>query len=425
MEVTATKSSFRQYMSFWGGQMFSLLGSMVVHFVIMWYLTETTESEIVLSLASFFFLLPMVVVFPIAGVFSDRLDRKKLILTVDSLQAVVTVGLILLFMVGITNVWLIFLLIALRGVFQAFHMPTVSAIVPTMVPKEKLSRVNGVNFLASGIIQLIGPALAGTLLLFISVEQALWTDVITFFIALVPLLLISIPKVKIEKEQKKESFTEEFKDGIKTLRAIPGVLALLFMAMLLNFLIQPVSVLLPLFVYSNHGGNQLEYAFVSMGIQAGIICGALFTTYKKQWKHKIPTTMYSLLIFMIGYALIGFTPYRAFIFVFIVNFAMGFVLPIVNTIYQTIMQTVIPHEKFGRINSIDSMLSMLITPIGALLVGPLAAFMGITNLFILSAISGGLVTFVMYRFSGLRKMDFDMGLKSDSTTEVKTPPFIE
>ncbi|TFG13680.1 MAG: MFS transporter [Promethearchaeota archaeon] len=425
MEVKPTRSSFRQYMSFWGGQMFSLLGSMVVHFVIIWYLTETTESALVLALASFFFILPMVVVFPIAGVFSDRLDRKKLIIMVDSLQAATTVVLILLFAIGYTNIAIIFLFIALRSVFQAFHQPTVNAVIPTMVPKEKLSRINGVNFLASGVIQLIGPALAGTLLIFISVEQALWTDVITFFIALVPLLLITIPKVKIEKEAKDESFKEEFKDGIKTLRTIPGVMSLLFMAMLINFLIQPINVLGSLFIYSNHAGNQLEYAFISMGIQTGIIAGALLTTIKKQWKNKIPITIICLIIFMIGYAFMSLAPYRAFLYIFLVNVSMGFILPIINTIFQTIMQTIIPHEKFGRVSSIDSMLSMLITPVGALIVGPLAEVMGITNIFLLSAILGVSVTIFMYLFSGLRKLDFKVITDTIPTSEVDTPPIIE
>jgi DHA3 family macrolide efflux protein-like MFS transporter len=295
-----------------------------------------------------------------------------------------------------------------------------------MVPKEQLSRINGINFLASGILQLIGPALAGTLLIFVSVEQALWTDVITFFIAFIPLILITIPKVKTEKQGKDESFTEEFKDGLRTLKAIPGVISILFMAMFINFLIQPLNVLNSLFVFTNHNGNELDYAFVSIGFSAGIISGAILTSVKKEWKNRIAVTIYCLIFFMAGYAFVGLAPYRAFFLIFLINASMGFVLPIVNTIYQTIMQTIIPHEKFGRVTSIDSMLSMLISPIGALIVGPLAEVMGITNLFMVSAILGASVTIFMYYFSGLRKLDFGVELKSGtSSSEVEAPHFIE
>ena len=147
MEIIPTSKSFRQYLTFWAGQIFSLLGSMVVHFVIMWYLTVTTESPMVLALASFFYFLPMIIIMPVAGVFTDRHNRKKIIMIVDSLQALATVILIMLLAMGLSNVWIIFLFIGIRSIFQAFHQPTVNAVVPTMVPKEKLSRVNGLNFL--------------------------------------------------------------------------------------------------------------------------------------------------------------------------------------------------------------------------------------------------------------------------------------
>jgi hypothetical protein len=104
---------------------------------------------------------------------------------------------------------------------------------------------------------------------------------------------------------------------------------------------------------------------------------------------------------------------------------MGFILPIVNTIFQTIMQTIIPHEKFGRVSSIDSMLSMLMTPIGALIVGPLAEVMGITNLFISSAVIGVSVTIFMYLFSGLRKLDFSVSKDTFATSQIDAPTFIE
>ena len=102
----------------------------------------------------------MIFAMPIAGVFSDRWNRKNLIIIVDSSQAFATFILIVLLSMGITDLWIIFSFMALRSIFQAFHQPTVNAIVPTMVPKEKLSRINGINFLASGVVQLIGPVLA-------------------------------------------------------------------------------------------------------------------------------------------------------------------------------------------------------------------------------------------------------------------------
>ena len=408
MEIIPTDSSFRQYLTFWGGQIISLLGSMVVQFVLTWYLTVLTENPLVLSIASFVYYLPMIFAMPIAGVFSDRWDRKKLIVIVDSSQAFVTFILIMLLAMGVADLWIIFSFMALRSIFQAFHSPAVNAIVPTMVPKEKLSRINGVNFLASGVVQLIGPILAALLLLFMTPFQALWIDIITFFIALIPLIFIKIPKVRTEAEKKeKESFSTEFKEGFKTLRIIPGMIVLLIMSMLLNFLIQPLSTLISYFAYVNHSATALEYAIMSTGFQGGIIFGALLTAIKKEWKHKVKVTFIVLAIFMVGYAMLAYSPYRAFLLMIILAFVMGFMLPIVNTIFQTIMQTAIPHDKLGRVSSIDSTLSMLITPFGALIVGPLALILGVPNLFFFSALLGMVTIACLYIFTGIRHVNYD------------------
>jgi len=410
MEIIPTKNSFRQYMTFWAGQTFSLLGSMVVQFVIMWYLTLTTGSPMVLALANFFYIFPMVVLMPLAGVFSDRHSRKIIIMLADSLQAITTLALIIFLAMGFSNVWIIFLFIALRSAFQAFHQPTVNAVVPTMVPKEKLTRVNGLNFLFNGVMQIIGPMLAAILLVFMTVSQALWVDVITFIIAFVPLVFITIPLVRFKQDQVEDhsGFIEEFSDGFKTLKTIPGFIILMIMAMLLNFLIQPLSTLLPYFAAVLHDATAFEYALMSVGFQGGIISGALLTTLKKKWKKKIKVTFSVLIIVMIAYSMLALAPYRAFLYMMVMAYIMGFMLPIVNTLYQTIQQTIVPHEKLGRVGSIVSTFSMVITPVGALIAGPLGEFLGVANLFFICGILGVVVLVILYFFTSIRHVNYDL-----------------
>jgi DHA3 family macrolide efflux protein-like MFS transporter len=396
-------------MTFWTGQTFSLLGSMVVQFVIIWYLTVTTKSPMVLAFANFFYFLPMIIAMPIAGVFSDRHSRKKIIIIADSMQALSTVFLIVLLVMGLTNVWIIFLFIGLRSMFQGFHQPTVNAVVPTMVPKEKLSRVNGLNSLFGGVVQMIGPMFAALLLIFMTVSQALWVDVITFIIAFIPLVFITIPLVrsKQEKVENGSSFIEEFSDGFKTLKNVPGFIILMIMAMLLNFLIQPLSTLLAYFAVVIHDASPFEYALMSAGFQGGIIGGALLSTLKKHWRNKVRVTFSVLVIVMVAYSMLALAPYRDFLYIIASAFIMGFMLPIVNTLYQTIQQIVIPHEKLGRVSSIDNTLSMVITPIGAILAGPLGELLGVANLFFACGVLGVVVLVIIYFFTGIRHVNYD------------------
>lgn len=126
------------------------MGSSIASFMVIWWITLETQSAIYLSVASLLGFAPIVILSPFAGVFVDRWSRRALIGVVDFLQALTTVVLIFLFWLDIISIWQVLTLLALSGVFQAFHNPAVSAIVPLMVPREKLSRMNGLSFLLRG-----------------------------------------------------------------------------------------------------------------------------------------------------------------------------------------------------------------------------------------------------------------------------------
>lgn len=412
MEEIANQKTFKNYLIFWSGQLFSLLGSMVVHFVITWWIQEKTGSTWFLALASVLYLLPMLIATPIAGVLSDRINRKKIIITVDSLQAFTTFILILLFFMGFTDIGIVFLFIIFRSILQGFHQPTVYSVIPLMVPKDKLSRINGLNFLFSGLVQLIGPALGAMLSLFLSFHQILWIDIITFFIALIPLLLIQIPsakaKAKVESDtisKEKRSFFKDFKEGVNIIIKMPTLLTIIILAMFLNFLIQPLAVLLPYYVNTIHGGDISVYAIVSISMNAGMISGAVVTTVKKQWKHKIRITFVGIIIFLIGYTYLAFVPTGFFIMMIAGLFIMGINLPIINTIFQTIEQTAVPPDKIGRVMSIDQTFSMMIMPIGALLTGVFSTILGVSNLFLYCGIFGIVITIGTYLFTNIRHFD--------------------
>jgi len=411
MEEIANKETFKSYLFFWSGQLFSLLGSMVVFFVITFWIADVYNDPMISAFASFLYVLMMTLCMPLAGVFADRINRKMLILTVDSLQALVTFALILFFQLGITNLWIIYFFISLRSVFQAFHLPTVNAIIPTMVPKDKLSRINGVNFLFTGVVQLLSPFLGAMLLVFLSVYMVLWIDIITFFIALIPLLLITIPSVKLinhsENNVEKSSFIKDFRLGFKTLKIIPGLVIMVILSMLLNFLIQPMNALMPLFILDVHGGEAGHLALAEMIFTGGMITGALVTSIKKSWENKLRVIFISIVMALIGYMIFALAPIGNYYIMGLGGVILGFNLPIINSLYQTFLQTTVPSDKLGRVSSIDQALSSAISPIGSLAAGPLALILGIPTLFFYCGFLGVIVTVGFWGFTGIRKIDID------------------
>jgi len=412
------KKAFKRYIFLWSGQLFSIMGSSIVNFAITWWVTVLTGSATLLSISMFMYMLPMAFLTPIAGVLADRWSRKKIVMFADSFQALTTLWIIVLFTLGLATPLVVMLITGLRGIFQAFHVPTVAAITPTMVPKDKLSRMNGFGYLFSSLTNIVGPILGAFLYGILPIAIILWIDIITWLIALVPLVLTKIPRVKrSEIEEKKDSFIFEFKTGVKTIRLIPGLLTLLSLSMLLNFLLMPFNVLSPYYVEVIHNGSASDFAFIMVFFQIGMVLGALLSSVKKEWKHKIFTYFGSLLLItglLSGYT---FVPTGFFLLMAIGNFAIGFLLPIGNTIYMTIIQTVVPHDKMGRVLSIDQSISTLISPFGALIAGPLADVIGARFVFLLSSIIGVAATSYTWRVMVVNKVDYDDKAKLDEVAE--------
>lgn len=413
METHADQMTFRSYLYFWSGQLVSLLGSSISHFVIIWWITLETGSALYLSIASLVGFAPMVVLSPFAGVFVDRWSRKVLIGTVDFLQALVTVALIFLFWLGSVSYWQVLALLALKGIFQAFHSPAVSAIVPLMVPRDKLSRMNGLNFLLFGAVNLIGPIIAAILLELWKIDQILWIDAVTFIVALIPLLLITIPSVrkKQDESQDKSSFRKEFGEGLAFIKNARGFLTFIMLATALNFLLRPLSTLLPYYVKFDHLGEASDLAFVMAFFQGGVLAGGLLMSVIKGFERKMVAIMFSVCVIFLGYSIVALTPTGLFWFMAVGGLIMAFCIPVANVSIETIIQTTVPMKMFGRVSSVTGALASAASPLGTILSGAIVGFTGTANLFLGCAGLGILILTLSWFFTDIKHVE-EMGKES-------------
>ena len=399
----ADHQTFRRYLLFWSGQLVSLLGSSVVQFTIIWWITVTTGSALYLSIATFLGLVPIVAIGPIAGVFADRWNRKKLVFVADLMQALAIVVLIMLFRTGNSGIWQMLGILTFRAVFQAFHEPTVTAITPSMVPKDKLSRMNGLNYLFSGAVRLVGPVSAAVLLQFWQIQEILWIDVLTFLVAVVPLMITKIPSVKARSAN--SSFKDELKQGFSFVRNAKGMLTVAILATSLNFLIMPLSTLLPYFVKFDHFGGAEELALVMAFLEGGILCGGLLMSVKKGFEKKILTSIVAIVIAFLGYALIALTPTGSFWFMALSALVFAVSLPVANVLLQTIMQMIVPLNMQGRVNSVTMALAMAAQPAGTLVSGAIVEITTTSNLFLGCSIAGMSLAVAAWFFTDIRHLE--------------------
>ncbi|MHA1474528.1 MAG: MFS transporter [Promethearchaeota archaeon] len=411
MELTSNQQTFQHYIIFWIGQLFSVLGSSVVFFALIWWITIESQSATILSLAFFFSMIPQIFVTLFAGVFIDRLDRKKIIIFADFGQALITLIIILMFVFNIASIWGVISLMIIRNLFQAIHQPAVAAIIPVMIPKEKLSRMNVINMLITSAIYVVGPVISGILIGFLDIENIeiiLWIDVGTFLLAIIPTLLITIPSVKKEPKTKtdvKISFKKEFKEGYRAIMQIKGMFAFFISCIILNSLISPSAVLRSYFISIYHEGDAIMLSYISASIQIGMICGGLFILLRKQWKRKSMMIIVAFFIQGISYLVTSLAPKGDFLTLIIALFFFGIGFPIINSLYLTILQEVVPLDMQGRVNSIDIALSISIMPIAVLISGPIAEAIGVNYLFMILAALSLIILTIAVLFTDIRYMD--------------------
>jgi len=168
---------------FLASQALSLFGSALVQYALMWHITLTTKSGTMMALMIILGFLPTFILSPFAGVFADRHNRKRIILIADSGVALATLVLALVYARGGEAISLLLLVSALRSVGQAFHMPAVGAILPQMVPKDALLRVNAVNGSVQSALSLAAPVVAGVLLSIAPFQVIFFVDVATAALA--------------------------------------------------------------------------------------------------------------------------------------------------------------------------------------------------------------------------------------------------
>jgi DHA3 family macrolide efflux protein-like MFS transporter len=281
MEASSTwkysKNWKAPFFTIWSGQAFSLLGSMLVSFTLIWWLTKTTGSATVLATASLVGLLPQIILGPVAGTLVDRWNRRLVMIVADSVIALVTALLALLFLTGQVEIWHVYLLMAIRSIAGGFHWPAMTASTTLMVPSEHLSRVQGMNQMLQGGMNIVSAPLAALLLEWLPIAGILSIDVITALIAVIPLVFIPVPQPQRQAQVSgaSTSFWFEFKEGFRYAFSWPGLVLIGLMATLVNLLLNPAFSLLPILVTKHFNGQAFQLAWIESAMGVGIILGGL------------------------------------------------------------------------------------------------------------------------------------------------------
>ena len=381
----------RVFAIIWTGQFLSILTSSIVNFAIVLWLSLETGSAEVLAFATMAALLPQSVLGLFTGIFIDRWKRKRVMIMADSFIAFCTLILEVLFYFDLAKISHIYVLLALRSVGSAFHMPAMQASVPLLAPKSELMRIAGINQVIQSVCNIAGPALAGLFITMMKMTNILLLDVAGAAFACLSLCFVFIPDPSHEERNSELHLWREAKEAIMEVRNQYGLSWLFLLSILATFVIMPVSVLFPLMTLNHFAGNAFQVSLVEVSWGGGaLLAGALLGLKKYRWNEILLINgMYIAL--GLTFLFSGLLPVSGFIWFAVLTALGGVCGSLYFATFTTVIQSRIDPGVMGRVFSFYMSFSMLPSMIGLLSTGFLADSIGLGNTFI---ISGGFLCLI-------------------------------
>ncbi|MGB2909935.1 MAG: MFS transporter [Anaerolineales bacterium] len=415
------------FFTIWGGQALSILGSQLVQFALIWHLTVTTGSATVLAIAALVGMLPQVILGPLIGTLVDRWNRRWIMLLADSIITLATIILAVLFALDVVAIWHIYVVMFIRSLASGFHGNAMSASTSLMVPVEHLTRIQGINQMLNGGLNVVSAPLGALLLGVLPLQGILAIDVVTALIAFLPLFFIQIPQPeRIEREQMQHeaqaTVWQDFKAGFRYMIGWPGLLIVGLMTVGINFTIIPAFSLLPLMVKDYFGGNVILLGWVESAVGIGIIGGGALLGVWGGFERKILTSMIGLMGMGAGTLILALAPSSAMYLAVVGALLFGVMNPITMGPFFAMIQSTVEPDMQARIFSLLSSVGGGMAPVGLMIAGPVADRVGIQawfllggSLCVLMAVAGLFIPAVMnieekrsVMFDKLSP-DFDMG----------------
>jgi DHA3 family macrolide efflux protein-like MFS transporter len=263
-----------------------------------------------------------------------------------------------------------------------------------MIPKEQLTRIQGVNQMLSGGINIISAPLGALLLEVLDVQGILLIDIVTALIAITPLLFIVIPQPAIPPAadgSRLKVVWDDLKDGFRYVRGWRGLMALFLVATGINFVLSPAFTLLPLLVNKYFGLGAVQLGWIEAAFGIGIVIGGLVLGAWGGFKRKIITSLCGILLIAVTMATIGLIPASAFTLAIGIYALTGFGIPFTNGPVFAIIQGTVDPQMQGRVISLIGSAATLMMPISLAIAGPAAERFGLQTWYLVGGILCALI----------------------------------
>jgi len=373
LQIIFRSFQYRNYRLFFIGQGISLVGTWMQRIAMPWLVYHITGSPLLLGVVGFAGQIPTFLLAPIAGVFTDRWNRYYVLIASQIFAMIQALVLTWLFYAGTIQVWHIVALSVLMGCFNAFDVPSRQSFVVDLVEKkEDLGNAIALNSLMFNIARLIGPSIAGIILVSAGEGICFLTNAISYLFVIVSLLLMKVPPR--ERAKSNTHILEDMREGFNYSFRFAPIKHLLLLLALVSIMTMPYSVLMPVFAKEVLQGDSHTFGFLMAAAGFGALMGGIYLASGESVLKLGRIVPLSAGIAGIG--LIAFSLSKNFLLSMFMMVIAGLGMMLHTASSNTILQTIVEEDKRGRVMSIYTMAIMGTAPIGSLLAGSLAKAIG-------------------------------------------------
>ena len=363
----------RNFKLFFAGQSISLIGTWMTRLATSWLVYRLTHSALLLGIVGFSGQIISFLVGPFAGVWVERLDRRKLLVWTQIFAAIQSLALAALTLAHVINLWEIIALSAFQGLINSLDMPGRQSFLVQMVEdRNDLSNAIAINSSMANGARLVGPAIAGLLIAAFGEGWCFLIDGISYFAVIASLLMMHVKPLPVRRTA--TSMLEQMREGWDYVRTFRPIRTILLLFGLLSLMGWPYSVLLPIFAGQVLHGGAHTLGWLTGASGVGALASGLSLAVRKSILGL--TRMLQIAAAMLGGALILFGLSHTLWLSLVLMVFAGFGLMQGASVSNTIIQSLVPEDKRARVMSYYTMAFFGGAPFGSLLAGTLAHRIG-------------------------------------------------
>ena len=358
----------------WLGQIVSVLATNMSLFALTIWVFEETGSATALGLMQVFFITPLLLATPFAGVMVDRYNRKLMMMISDLVAGLATISILILQAMGVLEVWHLYAAAIFQGLGTAFQWPAYSATISTMIPKEKLGRANGMMSLIDMGPGVLAPLLAGALLPLIGLTGILSLDVVTFMLAVLVLVFVHIPQPvrTVEGAIAQGNIFKEAAFGFRYIFARPSLLGLQLVFFFGNLCFGIAMTVLAPMILLRTGNDAVSLGLAQSAGAIGGVAGGILMSAWGGFKRRVHGVLAGWIVSSFFFSLAGLGTSLP---LWVITMALSSLIsPLVNGSNQAIWQSKVAPDLQGRVFSARMLIAWMTNPISPLIAGTLADY---------------------------------------------------